>query len=105
MAYDFVPSPNREGHAVAGMVGVCVKDAVGGGVVASGIHGVAAGFVERCLVCSQYRLIQHRVFQIRTGNRTSRVLIDVIVTVFAVSPFNDMLAASRFIVQTRWNVR
>lgn len=37
-------------HAVTLVVRVCVDDAVGGGVVTSGIHGIRASLVERGLV-------------------------------------------------------
>jgi hypothetical protein len=33
-------------HAVSGVVGVCVDDAVGGGVVASCVHGIRSGLVK-----------------------------------------------------------
>lgn len=37
-------------HAVTLEVRVCVDNAVGGGVVTSGIHGIRASLVERGLV-------------------------------------------------------
>ena len=37
-------------HAMTRVGRVSVQDTVGGRVVAGGIHGIAAGLVERCLI-------------------------------------------------------
>lgn len=39
---------------MSAVVGVCVDDAVGGGVVACRVHGIGAGFVEGGLAGAIY---------------------------------------------------
>ena len=59
------------------------QDAVGGGVVGSSVHSVAAGFVERCLFrVSPCKRVNHVESLLLTGNRASRAATDVIVTIF-----------------------
>lgn len=45
-ADDVVAAADGEGHSMAGVRRIGLENAVGGGVVARGVHGVAASFVE-----------------------------------------------------------
>ena len=42
-------------HAVAGVLGVCVQNTVGGGVVTSCVHGIGASLVEGGLLLLEMR--------------------------------------------------
>jgi hypothetical protein len=64
---------------VAGVFGVCVEDAVGGGVVSCCVHGIGAGFVEGGL--GELGLGWEGGKDMRTGNRTSREMKPVILTI------------------------
>jgi hypothetical protein len=74
---------------VARVGGGGVEDAVGGGVVAGGVHGVAAGAVEGGLGCERLdwgddggdlgKRVGDREGMNLTGKRTSRVEMEVIV--------------------------
>jgi hypothetical protein len=74
-------------HAVSAEVGVCVEDTVGGRVIASCVHGIRASLVEGGLytVVSESLARNSKGNNLRerelTGNRTSRVVKPVILTI------------------------
>ena len=74
---------------MATVLGVGFKDAVGGGVVASCVHGIGAGFVKGCLarssVSDEEASIAESGMQCKlTGKRTSLEETPVMVTMIAV---------------------
>jgi hypothetical protein len=70
---------------MAGEVTVGMKYAVGGRVVACCVHGVGAGFVEGCLKeISKTFGLRGEHGTVLTGNRTSLVVMLVIVTILPV---------------------
>ncbi|KAI6876611.1 L-galactonate [Hortaea werneckii] len=85
LADDLVAAANGEGHAMSLVLCIRLENNVGGGVIASCVHGIAASLVQGGLeqVWSALIIESLGMCRLLTGKRQSRVVAPVMVTMTA----------------------